>query len=158
MILNKLRLDNTVVVELDVTKQLVTSNKETPVRAMIVLGSDGYRRGYIGYNETGIANPKLLVESFDVEAHGGVTYDERISSVTRVLGFDCAHAGDRRDIEAVRKYEAKGLIHVGDFEKENLLWEEHKDYGEVRTAEYVRDCIVSALQRYKGEVYLESLI
>ena len=154
MILNKLRLDNTVVVELDVTKQLVTPNKQTPVRVVIVLGADGYRRGYIEYNETGIANPSLLWDCFDVEAHGGVTYDERISSVTRVLGFDCAHYLDAQDTKAVINYRDNGELDSDKCSNELLF---DRDYGEIRTAQYVRDCLVAGLKLYKEELSLESL-
>jgi len=40
-------------------------------------------------------NPKLnILNSNSIACHGGITYDEVIHDLGRVIGFDCAHGGD----------------------------------------------------------------
>lgn len=40
--------------------------------------------------------PGVSVENVGADCHGGVTYDE-VDDGWRVVGFDCAHYGDRND-------------------------------------------------------------
>ena len=73
-----------------------------------ILGGVGHRCGYVGLPK----DHALYGASYDslwmINIHGGLTYagDGIIEDETsyHYVGFDCAHAGDAKDIKALKEY------------------------------------------------------
>ena len=109
---------------------------------VVILQAAGHRCGYVGLtNKSSYFNvdyPKI-----DVSCHGGLSYagsylfgqeDEGVWWI----GFDCAHFGDGKDYEVVRKYfkdDPETLRLIDSLEQTDRMF--HLD-GIVRTLEYVR--------------------
>lgn len=59
------------------------------VKAVSYTGKISHNCGYVMFPE--VLSPFLNIES--ISWHGGTTFD-KVEDDTRVIGFDCAHAGD----------------------------------------------------------------
>lgn len=75
---------------------------------VIIFQPIGHRCGYVGLSK----DDKyfgMYYEEIDIDCHGGLTYAsdnlyDQLDENTWWIGFDCAHAGDAKDFESLRKY------------------------------------------------------
>ena len=106
----------------------------------------GYRCGYVGCKEM----PEGDIYELDV--HGGITYEgdgsfEWQKEGYRYIGFDCAHGGDKKDIELLKKYFpdcAEGIRFAKSCESFEKGWK-------IRTQEYVESEVNKLIKQIKDE-------
>lgn len=100
-------------------------NEQLGKRSVFALFAD------LGDLETGVSSGLY----FDV--HGGITFSDNIEGYPVEhenlwwLGFDCAHAGDKKDYDALLKYKLQDEKYI----LEEMSW--RLDYGKIRTQGYV---------------------
>jgi hypothetical protein len=80
-------------------------------KILVVFQASGHRCGYVGVPK---GHPLYGVDYnaiSDIEVHGGLTYSDidfynnsYANSNYWLLGFDCAHCWDKKDIESLKKY------------------------------------------------------
>lgn len=107
---------------------------------VVLFMSHGYRCGYVGVQK----NNKYFGKNYEeipVDCHCGLTYSEnqlfgQDDADTWWIGFDCGHACDGYDVDAIEKYFEK------DKEVMKLLaitkrhYEQMNAYSDIRTLEY----------------------
>jgi hypothetical protein len=89
---------------------------ESGYRAIVLFTQTGHRCGYVEIPRSHTCYEKGYSD-VDVTVHGGLTfsaYSEEMSYGTTegfwVLGFDCGHYGDAKDLEAYGLYSNMGYI------------------------------------------------
>ncbi len=95
----------------------------------------GHRCGYVALPKTHPLYDKEY-DKIDIDCHGGLTFgsmrlDGQPNKGVYWIGFDCAHAYDRKDLEACRKAFPDQIAYYDAIEK----YEKSEDV--VRTKEFV---------------------
>lgn len=103
-------------------------------QCVVLFQSLGHRCGYVGVPERHPCYGKSYDE-VDIDCHGGLTYADGwlFGSAGDDLwwfGFDCAHAGDAEDLEALARYYPDSLDFAG-------ILRALRGDGVVRSAEFV---------------------
>lgn len=104
---------------------------------LMVLNHRGNRCGYVAINEN---HPLYNSEGYpDLEMHGGCSYfDKQMTESTctdKWIGFDCGHAFDAQDLDALEKYNPERASY---YKEDNLRF--RPCYDEVvRTKGYVEE-------------------
>ena len=107
----------------------------------------GHRCGYVGLPKEHKYYEKSYRE-IDVYVHGGLTYDGYsdgkigISEGMWIIGFDCAHWDDGKDLDLIRE--------LNDEKSANIIIELSRTYGDdsiVRNTDYVEGEIRSLIEQ-----------
>lgn len=140
-------IPNTAIASLDKVVELNTT-KESPignVTITVIFTSMGHRCGYISIpkDNKNIAN---LVDSCKANFHGGISFSKTFDGIT-TLGFDCAHCGDKKDLDTLDRYVLEGKLDI-----EKSLYDSYIESNLInsdsiaRTALYVKDCCIATLK------------
>jgi len=120
---------------------------------VIVLYKMGHRCGYAGIPNFHPLYGKTWdnIEIKNLEVHGGITYNEQAdqfpipSTNGYWLGFDCAHAGDKKDFESAYKYwNDKHLDLLKEME------ERFSTSGTIRTQEFVKEELIKLIEQLEN--------
>lgn len=112
---------------------------------VVLFQSLGFRCGYVGIPSDSEYYRKHYDE-IPVNCHCGLTYtDDRLFGQEELdkwwIGFDCGHACDGWDIEAMEKYFGDDPIVMKHFSFMKKHWEKMNAYSEIRTLEYcIEEC------------------
>lgn len=108
----------------------------------------GHRCGYVCIPEDHPFRDKNEIEKYDIRVHGGITFSDEIGAFGYMIGFDCAHSGDKSDLSLMSKELRKAM-------KETKL-SKMLECGNGRSAAYVkgecmrlRDQLIAV---YRGEL------
>lgn len=108
---------------------------------LVTLTSLGYRCGYVAVPRGHHLHIDDDYSSIDLDMHGGCTFYDRQMTQSdcddKWIGFDCAHSGDARDWEALKKRMPKAYEIYKKIEQGCPSFADN--YGQVRSFTYVED-------------------
>lgn len=122
---------------------------------LVVFTDMGHRCGYVVLPK-GEEEKYKGIELYDIpiSCHGGVTYFEQghdfLDTEQWLIGFDCAHLNDKRDMESLKKY-------FSDNESAMRCAEwlsKYETKGEIRDTQFVVDELISMCNQLEDN-YLE---
>ncbi len=117
---------------------------------LMVLNHRGHRCGYVAINENHPLHIKESYNALDIDVHGGVTFFEKQMTKSECtdkwIGFDCGHAWDAPDLDALEKYDPKKAAYYRQDPLGFLTYDEV-----IRTKEYVEKECKKIIDQIAGE-------